>query len=66
MSNGKTVVLQKVLKKIENLETRVKRIEKESTIGIVRLSDKEMADIRKIKKEMSAGKEYSFEEVFGK
>ena len=65
MANGKSVSLQVVLKKVEDLEARVKRMEKDMSVGIVRLSDKEMAEIRKIKKEMESGKEYGSKEVFG-
>jgi len=52
MANGKSVSIQVVLKKVEDLEARVKRMEKDMSVGIVRLSDKEMAEIRKIKKEI--------------
>ena len=65
MANGKSVSLQVVLKKVEALEARVKRMEKQRSVEIVRLPDKEMAEIRKIKKEMESGKEYSSKEVFG-
>ncbi|GEM_PF-1946858 len=65
MANGKSVSLQVVLKKVEELEARVKRMEKERSVGVVRLSDKEMAEIKKIKKEMESGKEYSSKDVFG-
>lgn len=65
MANGKTVSLQVVLKKVEELEARVKMMEKQRSVEIVRLSDKEMAEIRKIKKEMESGKEYSSKDVFG-
>ncbi len=65
MSNGKNASLQVVLKKIEKIESRLKRIEKERSLGFVRLSDKEMKEIEKIQKHMESGKEKTLKEVFG-
>ena len=65
MANGKTAPLQKVLRKLEDLEVRVKKIEKERTLGFVRVSDKEMAELEKTEKEMESGKEKTLKEIFG-
>ena len=65
MANGKSVSLQKVLKKIDDIDTRLKRLEIKQSVPEIELSPKELAEIRKIKKEMNAGKFYTFKEVFG-
>ncbi|MDO8634538.1 MAG: hypothetical protein Q7K34_04575 [archaeon] len=65
MGNGKSASLQVVLKKIENIDVRLKKLEKERSLGVVRLSDKEMAELAKIEKEMGSGKEKTLKEIFG-
>ena len=65
MANGNSATLQKVLKKLEDLDIRVKKMEKERSLGVVRLSDKEMAELDKIQKEMESGREKTLKEVFG-
>lgn len=65
MANGKSVSLQVVMKKLETLESRVKRIERGAYIPVVRLSDGEMKELDKIEREMKAGKWKSVKEVFG-
>lgn len=44
-------------------KTGLKRIEKKQVIGVVRFSDKEMAELGKIEKEMKAGKEKTLKEI---
>lgn len=58
--------MQKLVEKVQSLESRIIKMEKERGLGFVRLSDMEMKEIRKAKKEMESGREHSFEEVFGK
>ena len=65
MANGKAVSLQVVIKKLENIEERLQRIEKKQFIPAVRLSDREMKELDRIEKEMKAGKWKSVNEVFG-
>ena len=65
MVTEKSVSLQKVFSKIERLEKRLKKVEKMQSIPEIELNPKELAEIRKIKKEMDAGKFYTFKEVFG-
>ncbi len=57
MGNGNSVSLQKVLKKLEFMDSRLKKLEKERGIGFVRLTDAKMKELKKIQKEMESGKE---------
>lgn len=66
MANGKSMSLQVVMKKLDSLETRMRKLEAERSLGVVRLSDREMREIEKIHKEMMAGKEKSFRDIFHK
>ena len=66
MSNGKSVSLQVVMKKLGVLETRMRKLEAERSLGVVRLSDREMREIEKIHKEMVSGKEKRFRDIFHK
>lgn len=66
MANGKSVSLQVVMKKLENIETRMRKLEAERSLGVVRFSNRKMREIEKIHKEMMSGKEKSFRDVFHK
>lgn len=65
MGNGKSTSLQKVFNKLENIEKRLNKLETIQPIPEIELSPKDLAEIRKIKKEMNSGKFYTFKEVFG-
>ncbi|HZX34210.1 MAG TPA: hypothetical protein VFF09_02410 [archaeon] len=64
MANGKSVSLQKVLKKLENIDSRLKRLEKKQSIPEVKLSPKELAGIEKAKKEIRSGSYLGEKELF--
>ncbi|HZX20717.1 MAG TPA: hypothetical protein VFF13_06945 [archaeon] len=66
MVNGKSVSLQKVLKRLENIDSRLKRLEKKRVIGEIELTEEENEELDNIEKEMKAGREYSMKEVFRK
>lgn len=66
MVNSKSVSLQKVLKKLENIDSRLKRLEKRRSSAEIELSEEENEELDNIENEMKAGREYSMKEVFGK
>ena len=66
MVNGKSVSLQKVLKRLEKIDSRLKRLEKKRVIGEIELTEEENEELDNIEKEMKAGREYSMKEVFRK
>ena len=66
MVNGKSVSLQKVLKRLENIDSRLKRLEKKRVIGEIELTEEENEELDNIEKEMKAGREYSMKEVYRK
>ncbi len=53
-----------MMKKIEALESRLKRVEKMNNIPEVKLSERELAEIEKAKKEIRSGKYMSEKELF--
>jgi hypothetical protein len=64
MAKGTDVLLQKLVKKLDSLESKVAKMEKERGLGVVRLSDREMAAIEKEKKDMRSGKYISEKKLF--
>lgn len=66
MGNSKSVSLQSVIKKIENLESRVKRVEKKISVEADNFDDELELVSKKILKEdakmRSSGKKYLTEE----
>ncbi len=64
MSNGKTISTQQIQKKLENLEKEVKIIKKQQLLPVVRLSDKEMAELEKARKEIKSGNYLTEKELF--
>lgn len=63
MTNG-TITLQKVMKKIDNLEERLKKVEKNHSVREIKISEKEMAELEEAKKEIRAGHYLSEKELF--
>jgi hypothetical protein len=57
------VTMELIYKELKNLKNEVETV-KYALIPEEKISAKELAQIRKIKKEMEAGKEKSFKEVF--
>ena len=64
MSNEKTVSVQQIYKKLENLEREVKTMKKQHLLPVVRLSDKEMAELEKARKEIKSGNFLTEKELF--
>ena len=64
MSNGKTILVQQIYKKLENLEKEVKMMKKQQLLPVVRLSDKEMAELEKARKEIKSGSFLTEKELF--
>ena len=64
MSNGKTVSVQQIYKKLESLEKEVKLMKKQQLLSVVRLSDKEMAELEKARKEIKSGNYLTEKELF--
>lgn len=64
MSNGKSATIQRVLKKIEDIDLRLKKLEKKQSIPEVKLTNRELTDIEKAKKEIRSGSYLSEKKLF--
>ena len=64
MSNGKTVSVQQIYKKLETLEKEVKIMKKHQLLPVVRLSDKEMTELEKARKEIKSENYLTEKEFF--
>ncbi len=64
MSNGKTVSVQQIYKKLETLEKEVKIMKKQQLLPVVRLSDKEMTELEKARKEIKSENYLTEKEFF--
>ena len=64
MSNVKTFSVQQIYKKLENLEREVKTMKKQHLLPVARLSDKEMAELEKARKEIKSGNFLTEKELF--
>lgn len=64
MANGKTISVQQIYKKLENLEKEVKIMKKQQLLSVIRLSDKEMAELEKARKDIKSGNFLTEKELF--
>ena len=64
MPNGKTISVQQIYKKLENLEREVKTMKKQQLLPVVRLSDREMGELEKSRKEIKSGSFLTEKELF--